>query len=666
MKRLMLPMMVGLGLVWGACTQSAQSQLVAGLQGTYDLSRVNDRLFVTSTDRNELRVLELNPDAQLRRFARAPNPLEPLAIPVLPRPQALTHDVRYDEAGSEQPGPYVYARSNGSTLISVVSAESLREVVRLDTVALTAALPERSVGPVTAIAARAPAAEGEPSILYFATRENTGARLWRVRLPASPEALEALEGAYDVKGFGPSTSALTASEAVSSLLVLPAGRLAVSTLRGETRNPGRSFWLDPEAGGAEQVLDFAGGQVLKLFTHERVAEAEGRAAVAEGTRIFGLLDPSNCAAAPCASGVLAVESATGVVSNDATGYRMLPLNAGAGLPTGLSLSRDTRLSVQPGESRTTVVPLLGIVPLSTGGILFFDALTLQQLNTGATWASPEQANTVSATLSFVDVVGNATDATADLTFSGTFGTTRDETYVLAYQGVFAGMGVLERDPASATFRVPALLDEERLAAVRPGDRIVLLADAAAQQPCGTDVTVGEIQRDSPAVGSDTLVPTGALPEECAGYPFFQVRAAGTQPLVLGGAGEAFIRRMGTGDLFTRSKSYFFHPPNYSGRAEDLAVSIRVLRNLEDTNRPLARGDRYVVGTRSYFAPYLISVDLSYSDLRRFRLPGPVVQARVGDTDFAYIAYPSANGLLQVTLTSLVSGAANAQGLLPYQ
>ena len=74
----------------------------------------------------------------------------------------------------------------------------------------------------------------------------------------------------------------------------------------------------------------------------------------------------------------------------------------------------------------------------------------------------------------------------------------------------------------------------------------------------------------------------------------------------------------------------------------------------------------MVGTRSYFAPYLISVDLSYTDLRRFRLPGPVVQARVGDTDFAYIAYPSANGLLQVTLTSLVSGAANAQGLLPYQ
>jgi len=666
-KRLIASLMLGMGVLWCACTQESQTLLSAGLQGTYDLSLVNDQLFVTSADRNELRVLELKEDALLRRFARAPNPLEPLSIPVLPRPQALTHDLRYDENGSERPGPYVFARSSGATLVSVVSVASLREVARLDTLKITEALAERSAGPVTAIAALAPAAEGEPSTLYFATQETTGARLWRVRLPSAPETLESFEGPFDVKGFGPVSTPLTAGEAVGSLLVLPSGRLAVSTLRGQALNPGRSFTLDPEGTEPERELNFGGAQVLKLFTHERIPEAEGRAGLNEGARIFGLLDPSNCVAPPCVSGVLAVESTTGGVANDSSGSPMLPINAGSGLPMGLSLSRDTKLTIQTGESRDITLPLLGVVPLSTGGILFFDALNLIQINTGAIWTSDQQPNTATATLSLVDVVGNVTDASSDLTFEGTFGTTRDESYVLAYQGTFAGMSALERDVASQTFQVPVLLDEEKQPAVRPGDRIVLLADIAGQQPCSTDVTVREIQRGSPTPASDVLVPEEALPEACAGYPYFQVRAAGAQPLVLSGPGEAFIRRLGTGDVFSRSRSYFFHPPGYSGRSEDTAVTIRVLRNLEDTNRPLARGERFVVTTASHYFPYLITVDIgTYADLQSFRLPGPVVRAKVGDSDYAYIVYPSANGVLQVSLTSLVVGVANGQGLFTYR
>ena len=157
------------------------------------MALVDNLLFITSTDRDELRVLSLDEDATKRRFVRAPNPLEPLAIPVLPRPQALARDVRYVD-GQERAGSYVYARSNGSTEISIVAAglEQLREARRLDTRQLTASQsdPEnRSLGPVTAFAALAPdpAVEGSPSTLYYTTQESSGPRLWRARLSASPE-----------------------------------------------------------------------------------------------------------------------------------------------------------------------------------------------------------------------------------------------------------------------------------------------------------------------------------------------------------------------------------------------------------------------------------------------------------------------------------------------
>jgi hypothetical protein len=72
-----------------------------------------------------------------------------------------------------------------------------------------------------------------------------------------------------------------------------------------------------------------------------------------------------------------------------------------------------------------------------------------------------------------------------------------------------------------------------------------------------------------------------------------------------------------------------------------------------------------VSTDSHFFPYLISVDITAGDLFSFRLPGSVVQATVDNQDYAYIAYPSANGVLEVDLTNITAGAANSRGLFPY-
>ena len=64
---------------------------------------------------------------------------------------------------------------------------------------------------------------------------------------------------------------------------------------------------------------------------------------------------------------------------------------------------------------------------------------------------------------------------------------------------------------------------------------------------------------------------------------------------------------------------------------------------------------------------LISVDTSSREphVAFFRLPGPVVQATVGNIDYAYIAYPSANGVLEVDMTAITAGVANSRGLFPY-
>ncbi|EPX55824.1 hypothetical protein D187_008385 [Cystobacter fuscus DSM 2262] len=675
MKRFMVSLVLGLGALLCACTQQDPVALPAGLQGTYDLALVNDLVFVTSTDRNELRVLQLTEDVTKRGYVRAPNPLEPLAIPVLPRPQALARDVRYDAEGNERTGTYVYARSGGSSVISVVDSavDKLREVARLDTRLMTGV----SSGPVTAFASLATEQEGGSSTLYFATQEPAGARLWRAPLSTDPQALASPPAPLTAELI----LELAADESVNSLLVLPDPNLiAVSTHRGQFGHPGTSFILEVNTKVRRTTLDFGGAQVLQLVTHSRVpgedAQPERRAA---GARIFGVLDPSNCTqpaapapAATCPSGILAVDSTTGTLAKDFTGYPMLPINSGPGLSMGLSLSTNTLLSVQGGEKREATVPLLGIVPLSTGGILFFDALNLVHLNVGAAWLATETPNTATAAVSLLDVVGNNVDPStpdrrADIAFSGTFGVTRDEAYVLTSEGVLPNASRLERDPATPTFTVPivdALEDGVARPSVRPGDLIVLLPEDTSLPACAESVLVGEVQR-APAAPTALLVPAGALPAACADYPRFAVRAGGERSLVLTDAAGNYLQRMGTGSTYSRADTFFFHPPGYAGQATGTAVSLTVTRDLRQS--PVGRDQRFVVTTASHFFPYLLTVDLvNYDALRFFRLPGPVVRARVGNTDFAYIVYPSANAILQMNLSTVVAGAANALALATFR
>src|SRR5262249_43793710 len=145
------------GLLLAGCSQT-QLAPTARIIGTNGLAQVGDLLFVTSTDRAELRALDLK--ATTRDFVRAPNPLEPLSIPVLNRPVNLVRDLRYDDSGQEVTGPYLYAQAEAAQEISIVGTDRVTQLVEL------ARLPVPGV--VTAIAARGPAAAGQPSTLYYA------------------------------------------------------------------------------------------------------------------------------------------------------------------------------------------------------------------------------------------------------------------------------------------------------------------------------------------------------------------------------------------------------------------------------------------------------------------------------------------------------------------
>jgi hypothetical protein len=704
-KRFILPCLLVLGGLVASCTETDDIAPPAILEGTFDLTRVDSFVFVTSTDRDELRVLELKEDAEERDFIRAPNLLRPLSIPVLDRPQALARDISYDRdttasaeednTGTEVLGPYVYARSNGSEKISVVGAtpNTLRALTTL-----TAA------GPVTAFAGRGPTNSDNTSALYFATQEATGGRLWRVAL-AGPDSLNAETplNILELTGGG-GASLVPAGEAVTSLLVLPqaqgADRIVFST-RGAAGLTGQTFLLDIQATATSATatatpLTF-GGPVRQLATHGALTVAQGQATpdddyvLPAGRFVFGILDPAACSAEPECTGVLAVDLTTRQVALDRTGTRMLPIrDLGAGLPMGLTLAPNVDVNLQTGTTRTVRnVPLLGIVPLSDGYILFFNVLSsvddpsnsalkrvvvdlrtfdvITQTATDDTLVDSSailvKASGETANAGSIDVRApplDPSDPKSPRKPWRTEGATRDETYELVYEGVLPGVDGLAREVEEpARFTVP----EASAANVQVGDRIVLLT-AAQGTACPNDLEVSAVE--PPAGGNVTLVTNTAITPACVGYPVFQVRASGGRPYVLYGP-EGFLKRMGQNDSYEKFAPYFFHPEALDPQVElnseglPLAVRFKIIGN-----ERLTRGDRILVTTLSRYQPFSTTIDTTQLGFGAYRVPGAVVQADVSNLDFAYIAYPSANGILQVNLETITADIPTSSGIRAFE
>lgn len=621
---------IAAALLAAACSSTPVNQS-ANIKGSHDLALVGDLLFVTSSERNELRVLDLSLVSPI--WVKAPNPLEALSVPVLDRPVALAHDVHYEDlvldsgvvpGGKEVGGPYVYAMSGGAAAISIVAADRahLVEVKRLST-----------QGSVTAMAARGEA--NGHSTLYFTTLDAGEARLYRADLPAleGPDGLLAMKmGALNQLPVY--LTSLLPGEVGASLVVLPGTRLVLAT-RQHAGTSGRALLIDSANPLAPRTLNFP-QTVRSLYTHPGVPGT----GLGAGARVFGILDEEACPTANGCGGLVAVDTTTGEVALDASGAPMMTLAFGAALPRGLAFS-----SSQPVTAPNSPLALLGAATTSTGEITLFDAFALRHLDAntnGPQLSSFELRSAAGALLTPAPEAGPNTEtlALAD-------GATQDQVVTLEFQGYLPGLyGLPTTDGDGLSF--PA--GPEALARAAVEDSIE--AGATGGDCASVPLTVS-------AVSATGLVVAGPLPAECAGRTRFSVRAAGAKPYVVTGTIEGYLGRTGPNDSFSFKGSYYFRPDGFDGAVPEIAFYFRA------ADPQVARGDRYLLQTSGNFTPLTTSIGTSNSQPCTSLLPGAIVHAeptvRVSGEDKvrprAYIAYPSDNAVLDLDLATVTRAPA---------
>ncbi|QDE97036.1 hypothetical protein BHS05_14925 [Myxococcus xanthus] len=687
-KRGTLALLLASAGLTGSCSSTDVTTGFAGLSGTFDVTLANNFVFVTSSDRDELRVLDLasNP----RTFVPAPNPLEALSIPVLDRPDALTRDVAYNAEGNDVPGPYIYARSSGSSEVSVVASarDQLRQVARLQAASI-----------VTAFAARSPAeGSGGPSTLYYAIQDpdgifsadTGGARVMRQELPG-PDALQAAEPATIPEPV--TVFCLQPGESILAMTMLAGqGQFAVATRQASGRS-GRTLLvtdsgpiadcLQPSAPTHDLSEGFGNVPVRLLVSHPRIVIPNVEA-INAGRYIFGVRDEASCSAARECSGVLAVDtesSPPGQTARDLSGAPMLPIFPAGGLPTGLALVPDAplRIVLDDGSTPPLTVPLLGVMPSSNGYISLFSASDLRQFDLSGASARSSVALLDSNEQPVVIETADLVTVTQDQTLQSTVlyeGSVPNGFYRIIYQGALPGLSGLPRDLST-----PRLFEAEASAAAsaRAGDIIVLEGPDVL---CAVDLPIASVE---PVAGTTrvrfAIADSQEIPTDCASLTRFTVRAGGDQPFVLFNEAGTFLSRDVTGaSSYSIPTEYFFHAdtfyfdddsnpqtppvPNLSKFPQPPPpLRIRVAA----VGREVRRGDRYAVTVISGIRNYIFTPDSTAgTGLAFYTLPGPVVAAQDRSAKMAYIAYPSADGILQVGFEGLTDNRAQSLALVPFE
>ncbi|MBI5482725.1 MAG: hypothetical protein HY906_27975, partial [Deltaproteobacteria bacterium] len=628
-------------------------------------------LFVTSTDNNELRVMDLAPaSGATRAFVTAPNPLEPLSIPVLDRPGDLaqTSSWQLDRSnelwGDRIFGTYVFATRPGGAEISVVGADEpkeFREVRRVVTAA-----------PVTATAGWNDGALGVGR-LYFATWDGLRGAVYAVDLPPQASVLRGLAQA-DLDQRTRLVVSFT-GESVAALLPVPplatrtldgvpfcAGTsecLAVATRRAAGAE-GRALLLDPSS-LAVAGLAFP-GPVRRLETAGcRKGALEAGCGLLPGLRIFGVLDEERCGGPQC-GGVVAVDTLSGTTAQgfapalDSTGYPMVPVVVGSGLVMGLALAPGGALTLPPevgtdGKPRGVEYGVLGAVTSSSGNLLFFDAEKLHQIDTDPAVAvattglyrlpnGESQPDWVNGPYLVEDVGGALVGAVrlAD-------GAWRSQTLVTIWEGVIPGFNPLPSSDADGTrLRAPGA----PLGRVLVGDAVVFLtATGRCVDGQGTD-------RDArvTAVGADFL-DVDAVPAGCTLRTGFEVRAGAAAPYVVQGTLAGYLGRAAPGGTLAYTGPYLVRPSGF-----DPSVATLHMRFGAPSPAP-GRKASWEITIDGNFAPFASDFDSSSVGCLA-SLPGSAVYDTARQRLF--IASPSADGVLEVNPFLAFRGAlgTNAQ------
>ncbi len=681
-----LGLAVGVGFVLAGCSQSALPPS-ARIIGTNGLVQVGDFLFVTSTDRAELRALDLK--AKTRDFVRAPNPLEPLSIPVLDRPVALVRDLRY-EAGQEVAGPYIYAQAEAAQEISIVGTDRTTQLVEL------ARLP--TLGIVTALAAQG-GADGQPSTLYYATLSGTIGELWQVSIPA-PDAAGRIRAPILPASHVEYVPGSLRGDPVTALLVMPDKRIVVAS-RNPTTKLGTTVVLDlsPNARQRQRTLNFPGA--VRMLATQPAIDPEPLDAVgvdqcrdndahlSAGGRIFGVLDEETCLDNTSCGGIVAVDSSPisprfGQISCDKTGNPMVPLRFGSALTTGLSLARAAPLVI-PGDLPT--FNLLGIISLSNGLVYFFDASALRYIDTGptvqgggararevayrdATTPTPRLMTYVPGPKSEIIQVahGAAIDETVRVTYEGTIPGLRNREFRIA--GITNQLSV---DPPSLVTRVMIRdrvtlincttetgLTETGVASVAPSGTLTLENRIQCTDPATYFVRAGARSAQPYVVEGTQLVDVSENPVPPLRPPSGNMTLSGYMGRTSDGATFDF-----PADPSQRAARYYYHPPTYDPMKPQLHFEM----GPGDPTSPIQRDWSYELNIYSNFDPEYMFLDSSYGV--EFHLPASSVYTGTlpsgGDpVNRIFVAYPSANAILEINPVSFAPNRANFRYVTAYR
>jgi hypothetical protein len=256
------------------------------LSGTNSVVVVNTLVFVTSTNSNELRVLNLIPTRPglPRDFVRAPNPIKPLSVPTIPAPVEMTTPTRYGPLGQPLNGDWIFARGAGGSAISVVGAMNCTQQLRQ-----LGTLQPRPDSVVTALASRL-SLDDTQATLYLTTFDGQQSTLWEANFhnvprsrtvvfdpktcPSYPSSIQQVDattphdsltgGEYTLKPLALINGVVTSLLALPTALALPGTgvvqgpedqRLVVATrllapppsTAGVMTEQGAVFVMDPEA-----------------------------------------------------------------------------------------------------------------------------------------------------------------------------------------------------------------------------------------------------------------------------------------------------------------------------------------------------------------------------------------------------------------------------------
>jgi hypothetical protein len=670
-------------LGWLGCsTQSVPPP--AQIQGTNGLALFGSLLFITSTETNEIKVL--NVGAVTRDFVRAPNPLEPLSIPVLDRPIDLARDLNYDNSGAEVVGPYLYARGQSSSEISIVGTDLNTQLVELKRV-LTS-------GIVTAIAARGPNPPGASaaSTLYFATADTprcqvnpdggqcppgsvTRATLWQATVPLvdSNSRLSASVTPIPRAEF---------NSTVTSIVIMPSSpnlAIATRTLSGVN---GRTVIFNPDTSTVVNELPFP-SSVRYLATNPTVNALlgdGGTTTLDAGSRLYGILDETSCSSAlPCPA-IVAVDTAAripdggipdgGLLSADSTGMPMAPLTYGPALPMAITFARNAMLPLPnptPLDGRGTYLRdrsyLIGFVPTSNGATYFFDAVGLLPINgslvvDGGSLGVPQYFGSDGGVIGYVEGPIASTLATTN-------GKARDENILVVYQGTIPGFQNLTGpDAGAATFAAASSPFDNR---VRQGD-LVVLSGSGCGDYSATDagLVISALNQDA-----GVLFTAGGVPVSCT-QSTFSVRAAGTAPYVVNGTLTGYMDRTGPNQPFAFDGGFLYRPcpRNLLSGCTLPGDGPQLSFTFGNGDPAIQRDFFYSIPSVSGFASEFVQIDTSGAFFGvEFRFPTNAVNVADlpdgGLLDRFFVSYPSANAVIEFDPANVTPNSNALSGVYRY-